>query len=104
MINYKWIIAREFAPIENNLEKVIKSVHWRYQATEDDITTDIYGQHILKEVDPENFTPYEEITNELIIKWLEKALDVKSLQQNLKNQIKDIKNPKTIIDTNFYTE
>lgn len=101
-MEYKWIIAREFAPTENNLEKVIKSIHWRYQATEDNITVDTYGQYALPKADPDNFTPYKEITNEVIIEWLEEGLDIKSLQKKLKNQIEDIKNPKSVIDTNSY--
>lgn len=101
-MEYKWIIAREFAPQENNLEKVIKSIHWRYQAKEDDLIADIYGQYALPEEDPENFTPYEEITDEIIIKWLEEVLDIESLQENLNNQIEETKNHKTVIDTNSY--
>ena len=101
-MEYNWIITREFAPQENNLEKVIKSIHWRYQAKEDDLIADIYGQYALPEADPENFTPYEEITDKVIIEWLEEALDIESLQKSLQNEIEDIKNPKTVIDTNSY--
>ncbi len=102
MIQYNWVIsAVEYAPTENELEKVIKAVHWRYQATEGEISVEAYGSQAMAEPDPENYTPYEEITEAMIIEWLEGSMDVEPMKEALKNLIEDVKNPKIIIDNPF---
>ena len=36
MINYTWTIAAlEYATEENSLNKVVKTVHWRYKGTDE---------------------------------------------------------------------
>ena len=36
MINYTWTIAAlEYATEENSLNKVVKTVHWRYRGTDE---------------------------------------------------------------------
>lgn len=102
MINYKWIIAREFAPIENNLEKVIKSVHWRYMGTEDDITEDVYGAESVSHPEDDEFIHYEEVLKDknIVIGWLENSLDVEEMKKVISDKIQERKYPKTFTTIN----
>ena len=102
---YKWVISGLHAKIqEGELSNVIESVHWRYQATSDQvqvdgfgnespIIADVYGSVGLEAPDAETFKPFEEITKADVEAWLEAKLDVESLQQVLDAQLDKIANP-----------
>ena len=80
---------------ENDLDNVIYTVHYRFYAEDDSdpkIVKDIIGC-IGVEYDPENFIPYEDLTKEDVVKWLEADLNVEGMKQNLDQEINLIKNP-----------
>lgn len=93
-ITYTWVIAQlDCAPQENNLDDVVKTIHWRYQATDGTHTADCYGSIGVGEVDPDDFTPYADLTQEQVIAWLESSLDVEALQDGLAGQLATLANP-----------
>ena len=51
---------------------------------------------ILPEPSEENFTPYNNITEEMVISWLESILNIEDLQQGIIDKIELIKNPPLI--------
>ena len=105
--SYKWVISGLHTKLKNEelgLEKVIESIHWRYQATSDQvqvdstgnesvITADVYGSVGLEAPDAESFKPYEEVTEADVIAWLESKLDVEAMQSGLDAQLDAIANP-----------
>jgi hypothetical protein len=94
MVNYNWIISDLVAKIQDgDLEKVIETVHWRYQATDGEHTADVYGSVGLEAPDAESFKPFEEVTEADVIAWLESKLDVEAMQEGLSNQLDAIANP-----------
>jgi len=93
-ITYTWLISQlDCAPQENNLDDVVKTIHWRYQATDGTHTTDCYGSIGVGEVDPDDFTPYADLTKDQVIAWLETQLDVDSLQEGLASWLATLANP-----------
>ena len=103
MITYKWTIsALESSPVESGLAKVVKSVHWRYSATDEDSekTVDIYGVTEMDAPYLPNYIPYEDLSFEIVCAWLENKINVSNLQLNLQNQLGELVNPRTIVDTN----
>lgn len=97
MINYNWIISSlECVISENNLENIIKTIHWRYRGTENNIQYDLYGSVNLDTPDPNNYIPYENLTQTIVENWLESNLDITSFQQRISDEIELIKNPVTI--------
>jgi hypothetical protein len=70
------------------------TVHWRRQATDGTYTADIYGAQSVT-LDPEApFTPYEDLTFDQVVGWLEDAMgeetlaaQVAALDQQIENQI-----------------
>lgn len=94
MTTYKWVIsAMDTAPSEDGLTDVVKAVHWRYQAQDDQYLADIYGSMACATPSETDFTAYSDLTKDQVISWLEAGLDVEALQKNLDGQIEYQKNP-----------
>jgi len=94
-----WVIsAMECRVHEENMDDVVIIVHWRYQARElheeKEYFAETYGAASVGMPDPENFTPYDQLTEEQVVGWLEAELDVPamtaSLQENIDLQINPV--------------
>jgi hypothetical protein len=94
MNTYKWVISSLDAKIKDGeLEKIIETVHWRYQATDGENTADVYGSVGLDAPEAETFKPFEQITQADVEAWLESKLDVEALKQGLDAQLDAMANP-----------
>ena len=95
MNTYNWVIeALDCKVNEGNLQDVVYNVHWRYSATnENDITAEAYGAQAVLPPSEEDFTPYNKLTKEQVVGWLEAAIDVPVMNSMLDNQINLIINP-----------
>lgn len=103
-MEYNWTIsAFDCAVKQDKFSNVIVTVHWRYSATDaDGNTAETYGATSLGPPTG-SFTPYDKLTKEQVIGWLEKILNVDEMQANLAAQIELIKNPvKVTLTPNFY--
>lgn len=96
-----WVIsAMECKVHEEDMTDVVIIVHWRYQARElheeKEYFAETYGATSVGMPDPETFTPFDQLTKEQVVGWLEAELDVDqmntSLQENINLQI----NPVTV--------
>jgi hypothetical protein len=98
MITYTWnFTAFDCKVQEEEMEKVVTTVHWRYKGIdENDVTAEIYGAQSVGEPTPDTFIPYPDLTEEQVIGWMEGVLDVEEMQDNIANQIDLIANPVTI--------
>jgi hypothetical protein len=94
-LTFTWdISALETAKKEGSLTNVVKIVHWRYKATDEDgYSTETFGAQSLDTPNQDAFVSYEELTFDLVTGWLEQILDIDSLQQMLQNNIDNQKNP-----------
>ena len=93
-MTYGWIISDLVAKIQDGeLSNIIETVHWIYQAIEDELIADVYGSVGLEAPDAESFKPFEEVTEADVIAWLESKLDVEAMQEGLSNQLDAIANP-----------
>lgn len=104
MINYSWIIpqdAFEVYPSEDGLTNVVKYIKWirKAEETENDITysAENSAQFICPAPNPDNYTPYENLTEEIVISWLESGLNMETIDRALAKNIADQKLPKTEI-------
>ena len=92
---YNWRINALDAKIhEGDNDNVIYTVHWSFIATdetEEHVASSI-GTHNV-EYDADNFTAYEDITEEMVIGWLEAGLDVDSMKEGLDKQIEKLITP-----------
>lgn len=94
-MEYTWIIsALDCKVSENGLTNVVSTIHWRYRGTdEDEISYETYGAQPMSAPDPTSFVPYEDVTEVMVIDWLENTLEVETLQSQINSQIDLIKNP-----------
>jgi hypothetical protein len=101
MTIFKWV----FGPMEcyvdvDGLTDVVYTVNWRYQAAREndgkEYFTEVYGATGVGFPDPATFVPYDQITEEMTIGWMESALDVPAMQKNLDLQIDLQINPVTV--------
>jgi hypothetical protein len=97
MTNYTWAIGPFDCILnEDNMQKVVTTIHWRYRGVdEDEIGAETYGAQAVGAPDPENFTPFLELTPEQVEGWLEAVIDMDALKANIDSQINLIKNPVT---------
>ena len=97
MINYKWIVsALDCKTNLEDLKDVVYNVHWRYEATKNDIVVSNYGLLILTNPNKDNFIALSDLKETDVIGWLESKLDVNELNTNLENEINLIENPTEI--------
>lgn len=100
-ISYSWVISSmDEYPQADNLTDVVFNVHWRRQASEVDgdktYSAEVYSCQSMSAPEPDNFTPYDQLTFEQVCGWLDASLDVQSIDASLALQIEEQKNPKVI--------
>lgn len=90
-ITYTWtIVSLEAKAQQDNHENVIFNIHWKLQAHKLDNDINYYADNIgshYMEYDADNFTPYDDLTKEDVVGWLESALDVEEIKSNLSDNI-----------------
>jgi hypothetical protein len=85
---FNWTIKLVETESIEDLEGVICSIHWIAEKG----GQTIYGQQSLEAPDVEQFIPFEEITDELLIKWLELKLNVIQIEATLDGKLSEIEN------------
>jgi hypothetical protein len=95
MHTYTWtIVALDCKINENNLQDVVYNVNWRYTASnEDGVSAVNFGALLVPPPSQEDFTPYEDLTKDQVVGWLDAGLNVPAMTADLDNQINLIVNP-----------
>jgi len=94
MTNYNWTIsAMECLKKDNDLNDVVITIHWRYNAEKEGFNAETYGATSMPLPTGEEFTPYEELTKDQVVGWLVSELDVDAMNENLNAQIDLLINP-----------
>jgi len=103
---YNWNINQMTAKIqEGDLKNVIWLINYTYIGKDDSETpvvfSSINGSVRVKYVEGDPFIPYEDLTKEDVVGWLEASEDInlEGMRENLDKQIYDQKNP---VDENLY--
>lgn len=91
---YKWIInALDVNINEGDDSDVVYCVHWSYSVEEDGVTVNSIGTHSVQ-YDSEDFVAYEDLTEEIVIGWLEAGLNVDSMKEGLNDRLAEKIAPK----------
>lgn len=101
-IIYTWGIEQmQEVPQQGPLTDVVINISWRRYATtvvsETEYTAGTFGFFVCSQPSSEDFTPYEDLTREQVIGWLEAGLDVEAINLNLIAQLNDQINPPVVI-------
>jgi len=97
-ITYTWKInAVDCEVSKNDMANVVYGVHWSlFAQDEEGRMASIIGMQSVGDPDPENFTPFDELTEDMVVSWIEGAMDMEMLQENLTRQIEEIATPKRV--------
>ena len=104
-MEYTWeISALECKVKEGDLDNVIYTIHWRYKASkvvqELEVTADTYGSLALSTPEAVSFVPYADVTEEIVIGWLEASLEVDEIKTKLDKQVDLQINPISVTHIN----
>jgi hypothetical protein len=92
MTQFKFVISALNCAVElEGLPDVIQCIHWRYQATQVDGDktwfAETYSTASVGQPNPQNFVPYEDVTEAEVISWLEEILPMEAMQASLEANI-----------------
>lgn len=91
---FNWVISQlDSIPSLDGMDKVISVIHYRAQKQHEDFTADTYGALSVDAPHEASFTPYDEVTKEMVEGWLEAGLDTEAIEANLDAQIENFLNP-----------
>lgn len=92
---------------KDNMQDLVYNASYNYwaktpstnpgQATGNEIQVAINGSINLTEPNPENYIPFNDLTDEIVWSWIEPQLDIEQIKLTLDEQIEDIKHPTTEI-------
>lgn len=69
---------------KNQLEKVIYNVYWTlFGENEDKVQSFVIGNYELGDPDPENFTSYENLTQDDVVQWIEPHINIDELKREV---------------------
>ena len=80
----------------NGYEQVIYNVHWRVTKEDGDYSASSYDTQPLNTEDIQNFTPFDDVTSEMVEGWVKDAMGeekVSDIEESLNQQIEKEKNP-----------
>ena len=106
---FNWVISQlDSIPSIDGMDKVISTIHYRAQkvysetifdaetetsSDKDLFTADTYGALGVDAPHEASFTPYDEVTKEMVEGWLTEGLDCEAIEANLDAQIQNFLNP-----------
>lgn len=81
----------------NDSDKGVINAHWDVTLTDEDYSARRYGScSFSPDPSSDEYVPFESLTEELVIGWVQSSLDVEEIEQSLTAQIEEQKNPKTL--------
>lgn len=87
MNTFEWIIVNTEVTVQNySLSDIVIQVNWRYQGSDGVRTSSVYGATVLLPPDPNNFIPFDQLTNAQVSAWVEEDLGQEAIE-GFQNQI-----------------
>ncbi|WP_425087761.1 hypothetical protein [Stappia sp.] len=97
-ITYTWSFPTlETKPSVEGLTDVVHVVHWRLRGEDaDGVLFEDYGTVTMEGPDPENFTPFADLTEADVLEWIAGEIDVDERKAVVAAQIDRKKNPPVV--------
>lgn len=76
MITFTWSVqSLGVVATENGLNNVVDRAYWHYTADDGEgHTAMVYGEQVFGPPDPNNFTPYDQVTEAQVAGWVEEQI------------------------------
>jgi hypothetical protein len=91
------ILKLEVKLLEDTLENVVFQADWRYTVTSEneEYTEESVGLANIPAPDLDNFTPFDDLTEEQVKGWVENEVDFNKFKEYLDSKIEEKINPPT---------
>lgn len=105
-MNYTWEITSIKRKDTQDLNNIIVQTYWRKTGTDDDGNSASFSGATpfdLSTVDPDNFVAYEDLTEEIVLSWIQSVVVdsyEEHVNQKIAEQIESIVNP-VVEETTF---
>jgi hypothetical protein len=94
MTTFTWSFPQfDVAKAEDGLTDVVKTIHWRYDATDGDYSAGSYGTVGVGAPNPQDFIPFASLTEAWAVAAVSASVDVSAMDASLAAQIETAKNP-----------
>lgn len=98
MNTYNWTISSlEVKPVEADATNVVVTAHWRLDGTDGTHTAGVYGSQTMQPYEAgATFIPYDQLTQEIVVGWIESAMGEEQVQAHkdaIDGQIANLINP-----------
>jgi hypothetical protein len=81
----------------NDNDKGVVTAHWDCTLLEGEYSARRYGSCSFQpDATSEGYVPFEDLTEEIVLGWVQATLDVEEMEASLLAQIEEQKNPKTL--------
>jgi len=98
-VTYTWYIYEmENIPNYNGQQNFVSKIYWRYNAVSNDgFVANIESISTFNEQNGTNYTQYFDLTQDIVIGWLETSNDMSDLQYKLNSIINEKRNPPVVV-------
>jgi len=106
-MNYTWKLTSLKRKDSENLKNIIVQTYWEKNGTDENGNTGSFQGATpfdLSSVDPNNFTSYEDLTEEMVLGWIQSVVVndyERHVNEKIKEQIDAKVNPVTEVTTGF---
>ena len=90
MTNYLWTISQMDRLTSDGFVVV---VHYHVSATEGELSASTYGTTSYTQTPGETYIPYAELTEAIVLGWVQDALGKDIVEASLQSQLDELKNP-----------
>jgi len=90
MTTFNWQIVQMERLTSDNFVVV---VHYNVSATDDTYQASTYGTTSYTQTPGETYIPYEDLTQDVVVGWVQEALGKDTVEASLQGQIDALKNP-----------
>jgi hypothetical protein len=87
-MNFEWNIAQMDRKTSDGF---VTTVHYTVTAVDGEFTASTYGTVGYEEKN--SFTPFDQLTKETVVGWVQESLDKDTVESSLTTQIEALKNP-----------
>ena len=88
-MNIEWNVVNMERKTDNGF---VVTVHYTVNTVDGEVTASTYGS-VGYTQEADNFTPFEQLTKDQVVGWVQTSLDKDAVEASLASQIEALKNP-----------
>lgn len=88
-MNIEWNVVNMERKTDNGF---VVTVHYTVNAVDGEVTASTYGT-VGYTQEADNFTPFEQLTKDQVVGWVQTSLDKDAVEASLVSQLEALKNP-----------